>query len=859
MPGKSIVIVESPAKAKTLEKFLGKGYRVLASYGHVRDLPRKGLGVDRSHSYQPTYEVLSGKEKTLAELKKAVRGAPTVYLAADPDREGEAISWHLEEALRPAAKNTVFKRMRFNEITKKAVLSALEQAGEIDAHLVGAQQARRIIDRLVGYEVSDLLWKKVWRGLSAGRVQTVALRIICEREREIEAFAPVEFWTLDAQLEGLAPPAFTARLSVFDGQKLKFDGSDPRLFSEAEAARVRENVLHAVWRVAKVESSERRRNPPPPFITSQLQQAAARRFSLPVRRTMQIAQRLYEGKDIPGRGTLGLITYMRTDSTRVSTEALTALREHIAVRYGAAHLPESPRFFKSRRDSQDAHEAIRPTYLDLPPEEVTPHVTSEEAKLYRLIWERFVASQMAPALYDTIAVDIEAGKALYRASGSTLKFAGYLAAYGLAAEEDEDTEKEGDKLPPLSEAETLKLLSVSPERKQTQPPPRFNEASLVKFLEENGIGRPSTYAEILRKLEQREYVHKKERRFIPTALGRTVIELLIPFFDDFFETSYTARMEERLDEVEEGKISWKKALAEFDKTFTQDRNRALADMVSGKAGIPLGEARRLLSFPVAPQISEKCVQCGKKLKLRMGKNGLFIACSGYPSCTFTENIPDPEEDVVDATDLEGTMCDECGSPMKLRQSRTGSSFLGCTAYPKCRNIVNVVMAGGKAEARPDEPTGQPCPESGHPLVRRHGRYGVYVACSGYPACKYKPPKPVLDTGVRCPKDGGVIAERRGRFRPFYGCVNYPGCDFTLSARPVPEACPLCGNAYLLLRERKGGSVLACDHGGCGFEKPAGPLPPLREVLLAASAQKAPRKPVAEAGKPKRAVVRRRAG
>jgi DNA topoisomerase-1 len=859
MAGKSIVIVESPAKAKTLEKFLGKGYRVLASYGHVRDLPRKGLGVDRSHAYQPTYEVLSGKEKTLAELQKAVRGAPAVYLAADPDREGEAISWHLEEALKPGAKSTVFKRMRFNEITKKAVLSALEQAGEIDTHLVGAQQARRIIDRLVGYEVSDLLWKKIWRGLSAGRVQTVALRIICEREREIEAFAPVEFWTVDARLEGRVPPAFTARLAAFDGQKLKFDGSDPRLSSEAEAERVRASVLHTAWNVTRVEASERRKNPPPPFITSQLQQAAARRFSLPVRRTMQIAQRLYEGKDIPGRGTLGLITYMRTDSTRVSSEALSALREHIGARYGTAYLPESPRNFKSRRGAQDAHEAIRPTYLELPPEDIAAHLTSDEAKLYRLIWERFVASQMAPALYDTTVVEIEAGKALYRASGSTLKFAGYLAAYGLAAEEDEDAEKEGDKLPPLAQGESLKLLSVTAEKRQTQPPPRFNEASLVKFLEENGIGRPSTYAEILRKLEQREYVHKKERRFIPTALGRTVIELLIPFFDDFFETSYTARMEERLDEVEEGKLSWKKALAEFDKTFTRDRDRALEDMVSGKAGIPLGQARKLLSFPLVPHISEKCPKCGKKLKLRMGKNGLFIACSGYPSCTFTENIPDPEEDVVDATELEGTMCDECGSPMKLRQSRTGSSFLGCTAYPKCRNVINVVMAGGKAEARPDEPTGQLCPESGHPLVRRHGRYGPYIACSGYPACKYKPPKPVLDTGVRCPKDGGIIAERRGRFRPFYGCVNYPGCDFTLSARPVPEACPRCGNAYLLLRERKGGNVFACDRGGCGFEKPAGPVPQLKEVFPAASAPKAPRPSSAAAGGSRKASVRRRAG
>jgi DNA topoisomerase-1 len=343
----------------------------------------------------------------------------------------------------------------------------------------------------------------------------------------------------------------------------------------------------------------------------------------------------------------------------------------------------------------------------------------------------------------------------------------------------------------------------------------------------------------LRKIEQREYVHKKDRRFVPTALGRTVIELLIPYFDDFFETSYTARMEERLDDVEDGKISWTKALAEFDKTFTRDRTRAEKDMVSGKAGIPLGDARKLLSFPVVPQISEKCPRCGKKLKLRMGKNGLFIACSGYPKCTFTENIPDPEEDIVDASDLENTICDECGSPMKLRVSRTGSTFLGCTAYPKCRNVVNVAIAGGKAEAKPDEPTGEMCPESGHPLVRRYGRYGAYVACSGYPECRYKPPKPVKDTGVLCPKDAGVIAERRGRFRPFYGCVNYPNCDFTLSARPIPESCPKCGNAYLLLRERKSGNVFACDQGGCGFEKPAGRLPEMKEVFLARTSSAKP--------------------
>jgi DNA topoisomerase-1 len=851
---KSIVIVESPAKAKTLEKFLGRDFKVLASYGHVRDLPRKGLGVDRTRSYEPTYELLQGKEKTINELKRAARSAENVYLAADPDREGEAISWHLRETLEPGSGPTKFRRVRFNEITRKAVLAAMENAGEIDRRLVDAQQARRIIDRLVGYEVSDLLWKKIWRGLSAGRVQTVALRIICEREKEVEAFVPVEYWTVDAALEGRQPPRFTARLFAFDGEKLKFDGGDPRLADESAAARVRDEVGGAAWTVRSVETSERRKNPSPPFITSQLQQAAARRLGFAVRRTMQIAQRLYEGREIPGRGTVGLITYMRTDSTRVSQEALTAVRELIGARYGAESLPESPRYFRSRRGTQDAHEAIRPTYLDLPPDEVARHVASDEARLYRLIWERFVASQMAPAVYDTTSAEIAAGRALYRASGSTLKFPGYLAAYGVAAEDDEESDRDSPKLPPLSQGEVLRLVEVKPERKETQPPPRFNEASLVKFLEENGIGRPSTYAETLRKLEERRYVHKKDRRFVPTALGRTVIELLVPFFDDFFETSYTARMEEALDEVEEGALPWTKALSEFDKRFTRDRNRALEDMVSGKAGIPLAQARKL-QLSVVPAIDEKCPQCGKKLKLRMGKNGLFVACSGYPGCTFTQNIPDPEEDVVDVSEIENTTCDECGSPMKLRQSRTGSTFLGCSAYPKCRSVINVAVAGGKAEARPDEPTGESCPRCGHALVRRHGRYGAYVSCSNYPACRYKPPKPIKDTGVRCPKDGGIIAERRGRFRPFYGCVNYPACDFSLSVRPIPEACPQCGNPYLLFRERKSGNVFACDKADCDFEKPAGEIPPLVEIIREAPPEEPAAPAIAKKATPKKATVK----
>src|SRR6185295_16188483 len=442
---RSLVIVESPAKAKTLEKFLGKDFRVLASYGHVRDLPKKGLGVDRENAYEPTYQVVPGKEKTLGELKKAVRGSTAVFLAADPDREGEAISWHLQESLKPGTKGVPFRRVRFNEITKKAVLQSMADAGEIDGNLVDAQHARRIMDRLVGYEVSDLLWKKIWRGLSAGRVQTVALRIICERETAIEAFRPVEYWTMDAQLQASAPPAFAARLFAFDGQKLKFDGTDPRLENGAAAERVRAEVAGAAWKVSRVETAERRKNPPPPFITSQLQQAAARRLSFAVRRTMQIAQRLYEGRDIPGRGTVGLITYMRTDSTRVSEDALASVREHIQQRYGPEALPDAPRYFKSKKGTQDAHEAIRPTYIDLPPEAVAPHLAPEEAKLYRLIWERFVASQMTPAGYDATSAEIEAGRAVYRASGSTLKAPGYLAAYGLAAEEEPEEGEKGEK------------------------------------------------------------------------------------------------------------------------------------------------------------------------------------------------------------------------------------------------------------------------------------------------------------------------------------------------------------------------------------------------------------------------------
>ena len=840
--GKSLVIVESPAKADTLAKFLGKDFLVRACYGHVRDLPRKGISVDRVRGYEPSYEVLPGKERVLAELKKAGKGAETVFLAADPDREGEAICWHLREVLRPALPGADFQRAEFQEITKSAVTRAVEHPRSIDMNRVGAQQARRIIDRLVGYEVSDLLWSKVWRGLSAGRVQTVTLRIIVERETEREKFVAVPYFSVPCTLKE-GETAFPARVVLWRGEKLKFDGTDPRLATREAAEEVVAHLSRASLRVLSVEAKERRSSPPPPFTTSKLQQAAARLLGFTVRRTMQVAQRLYEGKTLGEKGSVGLITYMRTDSTRSAEEALVAVRDFIGRTWGDAALNPEVRRFRQKKDVQDAHEAIRPTSMDLPPEAVARHLTAEELKLYRLVWTRFVSSQMSPSVSEITTVEIEAPApgtrdlAGLRVAGSVLKDPGWLRAHGETA--DDETPEEGNggggngdeggegkvRLPQLAEGEALALVSAEAEAHETQPPPRFNEASLVKFLEENGIGRPSTYAEILRKIEDREYVRKKDRRFIPTPLGRLVVDLMLEGFDDFFDPGYTARMEEELDEVEEGIVDWRKALADFDGKFVKDRERAKKKMVSLKAGLPLSEVRtRFLHFRLPADPGDVCPKSGDPLKLRMGKAGLFIACAGYPDCSFTLDIPEVEEDPIDATDLEGQTCEECGSAMKLRTGRTGSAFLGCTAYPACRNTVPVKVAGGKAEARPDVPTGETCPVCGSALVAKHGRFGDYVACSGWPACRYRPPKPVTMTGVKCPDCGtGEILVHRGRFGPFYGCSNYPNCPKNFRARPIPKACPSCGTPYLLVRDRKAGAFTVCEKEGCGFDAPAGDL------------------------------------
>jgi DNA topoisomerase-1 len=866
---RSLVIVESPAKASTLGKFLGKDFQVAACYGHVRDLDKRGIAVDRAKGYEPNYRIVPGKERTVAELTKLARKAERIYLAADPDREGEAICWHLHELLKKEAPKARFHRAEFNEITKSAVTRAIEQPTRISQDRVGAQQARRIIDRLVGYEVSELLWQNVWRGLSAGRVQTVALRIIVERESERERFSPIPYFSVPV---GGAKngAAFPARVVAWRGQKLQFDGSDPRLASREAAEEVRAHVEGSALRVVSVEARERRTNPAPPFTTPKLQQAAARSLGFSVRRTMMVAQRLYEGRQVGGRGTVGLITYMRTDSVRIANEALEAVREHIRSVYGEVALPAEARRYKQKKDAQDAHEAIRPTTLDLPPEAVAPYLQPDELKLYRLIWNRFVASQMTPSLSEVTTVEIEARRdgssdlAMLRASGSVLKDPGFLRVYGQTADDESTNAPEEEaagedakvRLPALAEGDALELREARAEGHETQPPPRFNEASLVKFMEENGIGRPSTYADILRKIEQREYVRKKDRRFIPTPLGRLVVDLMKEGFEEFFQTEYTARMEEELDEVEEGKVDWRQALADFDGKFSKDRERAKRQMHSVKAGLLLPVVRAEFSdFRMTNDPGDTCPESGHPLKLRMGKAGLFIACSGYPDCTWTLDIPETEEDPLDVTELEGQTCEECGSPMRLRTARTGSVFLGCTAYPRCRNAVNVAMQGGRPEARPDEPTGEQCPACGHALVKRHGRFGEYVACSNYPDCRYKPPKPVTLTGVRCPECGqGEILERKGRFGPFYGCSRYPECTRNFPARPVPKPCPECGTPHLVVRERKAGAFYVCEKEECGFEAPADDLEryPVRTEITEAARQAA-----LEGATPKPAPKRKR--
>src|SRR5262245_36587487 len=621
---KSLVIVESPAKANTINKYLGSDYVVKASLGHVKDLPKSKLGVDIDHDFEPVYDIIPGKEKVIKELRSAAKTAQRIFLAADPDREGEAICQHLKEIL-DSKKAEIF-RVLFNEITPKAIRSAMEHPGRINQHIVDAQQARRILDRLVGYQISPLLWDKVRRGISAGRVQTVALRMIVDRENEIKAFVPEEYWSIIAKLEAHEPPQFEARLA-------KIKGKTAEVKNQAEADHVLEAVKNSEFLVESVVTKEKKRNPVPPFTTSKLQQDASRRLRFTVKKTMMLAQRLYEGIELGEEGRIGLITYMRTDSPRVSDEALEMVRSYVSDVYGGPYLPEKPVVYKGKKDAQDAHEAIRPTFVGRTPDDLKPFLSEDELKLYRLIWTRFVASQMNPAVYDQTTIEISAKDYLFRENGRVLKFDGFLKVYEESSDDEINAKPTGDEeddisLPPLTVGEKLRLLEITPKQHFTEPPPRYTEASLVKALEEKGIGRPSTYATILTTIQDREYVTKDQGKFRPTELGTVVTDMLVKHFEDIFDIQYTARMEEELDDVEDGKMTWVEALDEFYKKFAKDLKKASKNMENLKAQeIPTDEV---------------CEKCGSPMVKKWGQFGSFLACSAYPECKNTKELPSEE-------------------------------------------------------------------------------------------------------------------------------------------------------------------------------------------------------------------------
>ena len=822
------MIVESPAKARTIEKYLGKGFDVRASIGHIMDLPKNDLGVElKKRTFEPELIVSPGKEKVVDQLKKAAAKADEVYLAPDPDREGEAIAYHLALQLGTNAKEKKkIHRVTFNEITKKAVQEAFGHARDIDQNLVDAQQTRRVLDRLVGYQISPLLWDKVRRGLSAGRVQTVALRLIVEREREIRTFQPLEYWTLEALLhpERQGDQKFKARFVGIGGEPARVvngkdkDGKELFISSALPDKKAMDEVLAALekanWTVASVQSREQLRRSLPPFITSQLQRDAANKLGFNVRRTMGVAQRLYEGVDIGDEGTTGLITYMRTDSPRVAPEAITGAREWIAKQLGAKYLPGSPNPYKGKTGAQDAHEAIRPTDAARTPESIARFLTDEQLKLYRLIWQRFVASQMVPAIYDVTTANIAAisaktGKTYdFRVSGSVLRFDGFLKVYEVSEDKKDEDDETANRLPSLDGVKTLGLDELLPEDHFTQPPPRYNEASLVKELEERGIGRPSTYASIISTIQDREYVVKhggSRGRFYPTEIGVVVCDLLVKNFPYIFDTAYTAKLETELDDIEEGTEKWTDLLKGFYGYFEQE----LKD-----AGKKMENIKRM-----EQKTGEKCDVCGSPLLLKWGKFGTFYACSAYDkkdptSCTFTkENIAaKPDLNTPEAQEAGDTeeYCENCGKVMVMRRGVFGP-FMACPDYnadPPCKTFRKLSQ---RQQQKPPEPTGESCPVCGKPLVLRQGAYGEFVSCSGYPKCKYV--KQNLIEGMKCPKcGGGDLAERRARRgNVFWGCTNYPKCDFTSNLKPVAKKCPKCGSPYLVEKTLRSGIYLECPN------------------------------------------------
>src|SRR6266536_1024443 len=823
---KNLVIVESPAKAKTINKYLGKDYLVKASIGHIKDLPSKGLGVDVDDDFKPTYEVIPdsrkrNNKKIVAELKKAAKEADSVFLAADPDREGEAICQHLAEEIVPRRPAKPTYRVMFNEITKRAVNEAFEHPRQIDEHLVDAQQARRVLDRLVGYKVSPILCRTIGGRLSAGRVQSVALRMVVEREREIEKFLKTEYWTITANLAAKLPPAFDSRLLKVGEQSVKTSGFDQAVKSneilinaEAQANEFVAEAEQQSFVVSEVATKERKRNPVPPFITSKLQQEASRKLGFAVKKTMMVAQKLYEGVELGAEGSVGLITYMRTDSTRVSEAALNEVREFIGKQYGAAYLAEKAVHYRSKKDAQDAHEAIRPTEVMRTPDSLTAYLNKDELRLYRLIWQRSVASQMTSAIFDQTTIDIKAGRFLFRATGSVQKFDGFLKLYQEGRDEKTEEDEEAERtLPLVKKGEVLGLKAIVPEQHFTEPPPRYTEATLVKALEEKGIGRPSTYAAIMTVIQDREYVEKKEGRFHPTALGKTVNDVLIEGgFAELFNEAYTARMEEELDEIEEGKLKWTDALHEFYDKFKDD----LAKFQKYAKDIKEKETP-------TDQVCLKCNTPGMVMKL--GRFGKYLKCNNCGATRDAEPVISDGGASQSQTSADGEeeieACELCGKPMQLKRGRFGP-FYGCSGYPECRNI-RKISRSGKLSA-PPEPIDEKCPIDNAQLVKRQGRYGEFISCSNYPKCKYIKRE---TTGIACPRPGckgELIVKRSKRGKSFYGCSEYPKCETVFWDKPIPEKCPQCKAPFLLEKTSKKGITHYCAREECGYKSEILPPP-----------------------------------
>jgi len=753
---KGLVIVESPTKVRTIKRYLGKDFDVKASVGHVKDLPKKRLGVNVEDNFTPEYEIIRGKSKIIKELKSAACKVDNIYLAPDPDREGEAIAWHIAEELqakRGKGKARQFHRVMFHELTEQAIKRAIKSPGKLDRKKYESQQARRILDRLVGYKISPLLWSKVKRGLSAGRVQSVAVRIICDREKEIRAFVPEEYWTVIVQLEGPNPPPFLAKVIALKGKKLSIPNRE-------KAQEIVRDLKSADFRVKKVDTKERKKYPSPPFITSTMQQEAAHKLRFTAKKTMMLAQRLYEGVDLGDEGPVGLITYMRTDSTRVAKEVVKEARTLINGKFGKDFVPQRAPVYKRGKMSQDAHEAIRPTSVVRAPEDVAPYLDKATLALYNLIWKRFIASQMSPAILDQTRVDIEAVLYLLRVSGTVVRFPGFTILYSETKDESREkgrnnSDKDKTDLPSLAKDDPLKFLGIEPKQHFTQPPPRYSEASLIKTLEEKGIGRPSTYATIISTIQGKEYVSLEKRFFYPSALGLVVTDLLVKHFPEILDSKFTAAMEKKLDEVEDGSNSWINVLENFHGPFSKSLNLAQEEMKSIKIE------------GVSTDI--KCDKCGAPMVIKYGKSGEFLACSGYPECKntkdFKRDAPGPIQ-ILDREIMTEKICDRCGRPMVIKKGRFGE-FLACSGYPECRNTKSI------------------------------------------------------STGISCPEPGcdGELFQRRSRSgKTFFGCSRYPKCKYATWDRPVAKECPLCGSLILVQKitqsDRK---ILKCPVKGCKYK------------------------------------------